>query len=101
MRPLIGHTTSELEQLASSFGEPSFRGGQLSGWIYRLGAKSFDQMTDLPLHFRRKLAEAFELGLPNAAHADFAPDGTVKYLLELADGEQVESVYLPYEDRVS
>jgi 23S rRNA (adenine2503-C2)-methyltransferase len=58
-------------------------------------------MTDLPQPFRTALAESFAVGLPQIAHRDVAPDGTVKYLLRMADGETVESVYLPYEDRVS
>ncbi len=82
-------------------GEPAYRGRQLAQWIYRRGAESFDQMTDLSQPFRVRLADAYEIGLPKVAHADSAPDRTVKCLLELADGEQVESVYLPYADRVS
>ena len=101
MKPLIGLTTEELEDLAESLGEPGYRGRQLAAWIYRKRAESFDAMTDLPSGFRSRLAEDYEVGLPRVAHEDAAPDGTIKYLLELGDCEQIEAVYLPYPDRVS
>ena len=101
MDPLIGLTTSDLEKLAVAFGEPAFRGRQLAEWIYRRGASAIEQMANLPQAFRDNLATKYGFGLPYIAHADRAPDGTIKYLLELSDGEQVESVYLPYADRVS
>src|SRR5262245_53106941 len=101
MRPLIGLTTSELENLAGSLGEPAFRGRQLSEWIYKRGASAIEQMANLPREFRAELESDYAVGLPPIAHTDRAPDGTIKYLLELSDREQVESVYLPYGERVS
>jgi 23S rRNA (adenine2503-C2)-methyltransferase len=101
MQNLLGHNTSELEQIALSMGEPAFRGRQIAQWIYQRRAGSIDEMTDLPRAFREKLSETYVVGRAKIAHSDSAPDGTVKYLLELGDGEQVESVYLPYPDRVS
>src|SRR5262249_10485611 len=76
-------------------------GRQLANWVYRKGARSFDDMTDLPAGLRTNLALDFVVGAPTVAHRDPAPDGTIKYLLEFEDGERVESVYLPYSDRVS
>ena len=99
--PLIGRDSRELAELAIELGEPAFRGKQLARWIYRRGADSIDSMTDLPARFREQLSERFDAGLPAIAHRDAAADGTVKYLLRLHDGEQIESVYLPYADRVS
>jgi 23S rRNA (adenine2503-C2)-methyltransferase len=101
MQNLIGLNTKELEHLAESLGQPAFRGRQLAQWIYRRRADSFDTMSDLPAGFRSKLAETYQVGRTRIAHKDCAPDKTIKYLLELADGEQVESVYLPYAERVS
>jgi 23S rRNA (adenine2503-C2)-methyltransferase len=101
MKNLIGNTTEELEQIAQELGEPGYRGRQLAQWIYRRNARSVEEMTDLPQRFRARLREQYALGVSQVAHRDIAPDGTVKYLLELHDGEQVESVYLPYEERVS
>jgi 23S rRNA (adenine2503-C2)-methyltransferase len=58
-------------------------------------------MNDLPSAFRASLAETYTVGLPSVAHQDRAADETVKYLLEMADGKTIESVFLPYEERVS
>ena len=101
MKPLIGLTTEVFMGIAENLAEPAYRGKQLSAWIYRKGARSFDEMTDLPADFRARLAGEYEIGLPRVAHEDSAPDGTIKYLLELGDCEQVEAVYLPYPERVS
>jgi 23S rRNA (adenine2503-C2)-methyltransferase len=58
-------------------------------------------MTDLSQSFRTKLKDTHVLGLPAISHSDRSPDKTVKYLLELGDSEQIESVFLPYAERVS
>ncbi len=101
MQSLIGLTTEELAALSAELGEPRFRGKQISTWIYKRAAVSVEVMNDLPSGFRNKLIQSYEIGLPIAAHRDVAPDETVKYLMKLADGQQVESVYLPYAERVS
>lgn len=99
--PLVGRDSVELCRIARELGEPGYRGRQLARWIYRRGANSFESMTDLSSQFRGRLAERSTIGLPRIAHRDSAPDKTVKYLLEMADGEKIEAVYLPYAERVS
>jgi 23S rRNA (adenine2503-C2)-methyltransferase len=94
-------TTNELEAVARESGQPDYRGKQLAAWIYRRGAPSIGAMTDLPAGFRARLAETHTLGLPEVAHRDVSADETAKYLLVMADGQRVESVCLPYEERVS
>ena len=101
METLIGKTTRELEAVAVAHSLPSFRGKQIASWLYKKGAQSVDQMSDLPAAFRTLLATDYSIGLPEAVHRDAARDGTVKYLVKCADGNTVESVYLPYPDRVS
>lgn len=101
MQLLIGRTTEELTAISREAGEPAFRGKQLAAWLYRRGAVSFDAMTDLPRAFRGWLEARYEVGLPEATHRDVSPDETIKYLLRQSDGLTIESVYLPYEDRVS
>lgn len=101
MNTLLGNNTAELERIAQSMGQQPFRGRQLATWLYRRRASTVEEMTDLPLEFREQLAHDYRVGRALIAHRDAAPDGTIKYLLQLADGEQVESVYLPYPDRVS
>lgn len=101
MQPFVGMTIKELEAVAQETGERAYRGKQIAAWVYQRGATSLDAMNDLPQAFRARLAENYCLGLPETAHKDTAPDETVKYLLRQADGQTIESVYLPYPDRVS
>src|SRR5579871_5741130 len=101
MLSLIGLTTAELEALAQEAGQPAYRGRQLATWLYKRGATTFDAMTDLPRDLRVRLADTHVLGLPEVAHRDVAQDETIKYLMAMADGLKIESVYLPYPDRVS
>ena len=101
MQPLLGLTTQQLETVAREAGQPAYRSKQLAAWIYRRGARSIDAMTDLSREFRAWLAESYTLGLPDIAHRDTSADKTVKYLLSMDDGKTIESVFLPYEERVS
>ncbi|CEK18296.1 23S rRNA m(2)A-2503 methyltransferase [Chthonomonas calidirosea] len=98
---LLGCNTKELEQIAIELGEPAYRGRQIARWIYRKQVDSLDAMSDLPAAFRARLAAHYVLGWPQVVHREVAADGTIKYLLRLEDGQSVESVYLPYPDRVS
>ena len=101
MTPLIGSTTSELSAIMRTLGEPEYRGKQVAAWIYKRNAEKIDEMSDLPQALRERLSGSFSVGMPEAVHQDIAGDGTVKYLLRNSDGLMVESVYLPYTDRVS
>jgi 23S rRNA (adenine2503-C2)-methyltransferase len=101
MRPLIGLTTQELEALAQELGQPAYRGRQMATWLYRRNAATLDDMTDLPRDLRARLADGHTVGLPTVTHKDVSPDETVKYLMQQADGLTIESVYLPYPERVS
>jgi 23S rRNA (adenine2503-C2)-methyltransferase len=101
MHHLLGKTTQELTEFVKEIGQPAFRGRQIATWLYQRQADSFDKMTDLPATLRNRLAEVTAIGLPEVAHRDVADDGTIKYLLRLEDGQTLESVYLPYSERVS
>ena len=101
METLIGKTTRELEAVAASLGTQPFRGKQISAWLYKKGASSIDAMTDLPAALRTQMAAEYSVGIPEPVHRDAAKDGTVKYLLRCGDGLTIESVYLPYQERVS
>ena len=101
MQSLIGLNTKELEQVAQELGQPAYRGRQIASWIYKRGAESFETMLDLPREFRAKLENQCAVGALNIAVRDESPDETVKYVLSLWDGQTIESVYLPYSERVS
>ena len=90
-------TQEELSRfVAEKFSEKAYRGKQLYGWMQK-GA-SPDEMTNLPTAFKEKIFSAAEYRLPKIAKKLVSKlDGTVKYLLELCDGECVESVFMKYE----
>ena len=86
---------AELEEYARSLGQPAFRGRQLFGWLYGKGATDFAQMSNLPAALREQLeAEASISGLEEVARQT-ATDQTVKCLLRLDSGREVESVLIP------
>lgn len=99
--PLVGLSSAELAQIVQDLGERSYRGRQLSHWIYQRRATLIDQMTDLPKALRARLSERHDVGRSEVVHRSASSDGAVKYLLGLRDGETIETVYLPYPDRVS
>ena len=84
-----------LESALTSRGHERFRARQIFGWIYRRGVSDLDRMTDLPRKLRAALSAAFTLSTPVIAGRDRSSDGTEKFLLRLADGRQIESVFIP------
>ncbi|MDZ7724310.1 MAG: 23S rRNA (adenine(2503)-C(2))-methyltransferase RlmN [candidate division KSB1 bacterium] len=97
---LIGMTRSELEQFVLSLGEKKFRGRQIYQWIYQKDARSFDAMTDLSTNFRDTLPALAEIGHLTCLETRGTEEtGSVKYLFRLSDGECVESVLIPDENR--
>jgi len=75
------------------------RARQLFHWIYHRGAAEFALMTTLPKGLRDKLDVEFSVARPSVTTAQRASDGTRKWLLRFADGQEVESVFIPEEDR--
>jgi 23S rRNA (adenine2503-C2)-methyltransferase len=75
------------------------RTGQLWNWLYVRGAAGFDGMTDIAKELRAELARNFALSRPGIVTEQVSADGTRKWLLRLADGKEVETVYIPEEDR--
>jgi 23S rRNA (adenine2503-C2)-methyltransferase len=100
---LVGLDRRELADLLVQLGEAAprakMRAGQIWHWIYHRGATSFDAMTSLAKDLRARLAETCEVGRPDVSRALESFDGTRKWLLKLPDGEEVESVHIPEEDR--
>ncbi|MHB1455789.1 MAG: 23S rRNA (adenine(2503)-C(2))-methyltransferase RlmN [Armatimonadota bacterium] len=98
---LVGMTTDELTSLAIKAGQPAFRGKQLADWIYKKNAAELSEMTNLPATFRDTIAEEMNLHSGSVADLLKSRDGTAKYLINLDQGQSVETVLLPYKDRVS
>jgi 23S rRNA (adenine2503-C2)-methyltransferase len=98
---LLGQTSDELATLMTGWGEPAYRGRQIARWIYQRGAREFAQMTDLPAGLRARLAAEAIVGRSEVETSQRATDGTTKLLLRLHDDRKIETVLLPYPDRVS
>ncbi|MGH9378948.1 MAG: 23S rRNA (adenine(2503)-C(2))-methyltransferase RlmN, partial [Terriglobia bacterium] len=96
---LFGLNRAELEELALACGEPRYRGRQLFHGIYGLRREATGSLTDLSKQFRQRLAERFHIALPAVREKFSSHDRAVRYLLELADGQAVESVFMPERDR--
>ncbi len=80
----------------SSLGKhPDYRFGQILDWIYRKGAGTFDEMTNLPLELRRALAAEFHIFESLVLRDDHSTDGTRKLLLRWSDGATSECVLIP------
>ncbi|MDX1531660.1 MAG: 23S rRNA (adenine(2503)-C(2))-methyltransferase RlmN [Rhodothermales bacterium] len=86
---------AELEAYARSLEQPAFRGRQLFGWLYGRGARTFDEMTDLPKALRERLAAEATIPQLDEVQRQTATDGTVKCLFRLPSGREVESVLIP------
>ncbi len=98
--PLIGLTTTQISEACVLQGYPAFRGKQIATWIYGRNVLDSRLMTNLPANIRTWLTPEVIGGLEVVGQTE-SPDGTIKYLLKLADGETIECVLLPYKDRVS
>ena len=96
---LVGFDRAALAVELAAFGAEPFRARQLWHWIYHRGATDFAAMTSLSKPFREKLAARYVLKRPAISRALASVDGTRKWLLRFADGEEVETVHIPEEDR--
>ncbi|MSP50046.1 MAG: 23S rRNA (adenine(2503)-C(2))-methyltransferase RlmN [Alphaproteobacteria bacterium] len=96
---LVGLTRQELEAELKSFGLPAFRARQLWHWIYHRGATSFEVMTTISKEMQRTLAGRYVVDRPEVSRSQQSFDGTSKWLLRFADGNEIESVHIPEEDR--
>jgi len=99
LKNLVGLDRTELAAEMAAFGAEPFRARQLWHWIYHRGATSFDQMTSLSKTFRATLAARYTVARPAVSRALASVDGTRKWLLRFADGQEIESVHIPEADR--
>ena len=88
-----------LEAFFVALGEKPYRGAQALQWIHRLGVESFEDMTNLSKELRARLAQVAVLEAPTIVSDSTAPDGTRKWLLQLHDGNCVETVFIPEQNR--
>ena len=96
---LIGMGRVEMAAALAEMGEPRFRADQLFQWVYNRGVSDFDAMTNMAKPLRAALAERFSISRPAISRDLDSIDGTHKWLIRLADGNEVETVHIPEEDR--
>ncbi|MDE2029905.1 MAG: 23S rRNA (adenine(2503)-C(2))-methyltransferase RlmN [Alphaproteobacteria bacterium] len=98
-RNLIGLDFDELSAALAALGLEKFRTAQVWSWLYSRGARDFAAMTDLAKPAREKLAEHYVIARPSVSQHQKSKDGTQKWLLKMADGQEVECVHIPETDR--
>lgn len=98
-KDLIGLSKEELAQELANIGEKPFRTKQLWQWLYFHGETDFEKMSNLSKDLRKKLSENFFISRPKVVAEQISVDKTHKWLLEFSDGQRVEMVYIPEEDR--
>jgi 23S rRNA (adenine2503-C2)-methyltransferase len=101
LKPLAGMNIKQLREVTESLGMPKFAATQIAQWIYSKRATSFDQMLNISKGNRELLAQNYRVGLEPATSSVASEDGTVKYLYSTGDGQAVESVYIPEDDRAT
>ena len=94
-RDLAEADLPELESLLAEAGAPRFHARQVFRWIHRRDVTDFTAMTDLGRDLRQTLASGFRVSTPAVVRSEKSADGTTKFLLQLADGHLIESVYIP------
>jgi 23S rRNA (adenine2503-C2)-methyltransferase len=97
---LLGQSLTTLTEWVVAHGQPAYRGKQLHGWLYQQGARSLQDITVFPKTWRQQMAEV-KVGRSTLYHRTVASDGTVKYLLQLADGQIIEAVGIPSAKRLT
>ena len=96
---LLDFDPAQLVAYCADLGEKPFRAKQLQRWIHQFGAADFDSMTDLAKSLREKLKTRAEVRAPAIVSDQTATDGTRKWLVDVGNGNAVETVFIPEENR--
>jgi 23S rRNA (adenine2503-C2)-methyltransferase len=96
---LLDFDRQGLEAYFTELGEKSFRASQLIQWIHQKAVTDFQQMTNLSQALRDRLQNDTMIHLPAVVYDATSTDGTRKWLLQLDDGNRIETVYIPEDDR--
>jgi 23S rRNA (adenine2503-C2)-methyltransferase len=96
---LLGLDAPALTQLVGQWGGKPFRARQLQKWVHQRGTSQFDDMTDLARDFRAQLAQSCVVQAPKVLTQHRSADGTRKWLFDVGQGNAIESVFIPEDDR--
>ena len=98
---LLGMTLEQLQELCAAEGFPRFTAKQTCDWLYRKRVDSIDAMTNLSLAQRARLNEIAYIGRETPVNCQVSKDGTKKYLFPVLDGHNIETVFIPEDDRAT
>ena len=100
-RQLLGMTLDELKEVAAQVGLPGYAAKQMADWLYKKKVTSIAEMTNIAVAKRTLLEESFEVGALPPVDCMKSVDGTIKYLFAAGNGNFVEAVYIPTDDRAT
>ncbi len=96
---LIGMARIEMQSFFASLGAREFHARQVLRWVYQRGVNDFSQMTDLSKFLRDQLQQLAQISVPETVTVRQSSDSTRKWLLRLEDGNCIETVFIPEDDR--
>lgn len=96
---LLDLTRAQMQEFFVSLGEKPFRADQVMKWIYHYCVDDFDKMTNINKKLRELLKSRCEIKAPVIATRQDSADGTIKFVMALAGGQEVETVWIPEKDR--
>src|ERR1700676_1396037 len=100
LQPIVGMELADIQAALGALPAPpaGFRARQLYDAVYRQRVTALAEISNLPKPLRERLSREFPMGLPVVERRYDSSDGTCRYLLKLADGKTVETVWMPAED---
>ncbi len=96
---LLDLNRAGLVDFFAGHGEKPFRATQVMKWIYGQGVTDFEAMTNISKNLRAGLQDLADIGLPRVVSDNLSEDGSRKWLLQMADGNCIEAVFIPEADR--
>ena len=96
---LLNFDRQAMSDFFVDLGEKPFRATQMLKWIYQFGVSDFNEMTNLSKATREKLAAIAKISVPDIIEQQVSDDGTIKWLFSLENGNAIETVFIPEDDR--
>lgn len=96
---IFGFTMQEIREISDKHGFPAYTSGQIADWLYRKGAKTFEEMSNLPKATRQLLVEECFIGIAGHSDVQVSGDGTRKYLFPVKSDKYIEAVFIPETNR--
>ena len=98
---LLNLNRDGMKAFFKEMGEKPFRADQVMKWLYHFCVDDFDEMTNLNKGLREKLKQCAEIRAPEIREQQQSSDGTIKFVMTLFDGQDVETVWIPERDRAT